>query len=912
MEAYLVSKEIAMVLTAAGDPESNGRIERANRTVIEPARAMMLQEAVPVYLWGAAVQHTVWLLNRLPTRAAPGGLKTPHELLYTVVPDISRLRTFGCDAYYYVPEQERGTLDSKARKALFVGLDSYGFKLFDVTRQRFLVSRHVVFNETVRATVRSQETGRQSCIQPPANSAVDALTFFDDWEASRIPPQVGVSVPSSELPLSSTVPTIPPMVQSSDKAVLEEAWSILQDPAAVLPSTTVTHDNVATCAHADPHTLAHLGGDARVDTLTSTLAQSRVASGGVDSWEAVAGYLDTSTLPSEPSNLTLQQEFAAITAQARAEALVPPGQEAGVRRSARLAARVASVSTLETLVVQAEGSDPLQQPPYLLCAISARGMTAPHSYRQAMASADAAAWTEAMAVEIRGFGKHEVYCVMERSAVPIGAEILNFMWIYTIKVNDRGELMKHKARAVILGNLQTGVSDAKTYSAVVKLDALRLILSLAASENLTIYQLDIDQAFLLGALDEVVYAYPPAGCEDQGKIWMLKRAVYGLRQAPKIFNDFLNAVLLELGYQRMLSDECVYKLQKDGCIALVGLHVDDLAIAVSHHHLYDELKAGLRRVMDIKDLGRIQICLGLHIQQDDTTGCVTVTQEQFIDEILVAANLTDSRPVSTPFVHTVVFEPADCSTTEAQKQAMTEAPFNLYRQLVGQLQYLVSGCRPDIALAVNYLSRYVSNYGPKHFTALKHLLRYLKGTRRNGLVYCGYKLQPTFLPLARTGALSSLGNVLVGFSDSDWARDLNNRRSTSGYCFFLNGALVSWRVRVQRSVALSTAEAELMALCEAAKQGVWLRRLLKEMGHSQSPTVIYEDNQGAIAMTQHNAFHDRSKHVDLRYHYIREQLAAGEVEVSYCPTADMLADLFTKPLGPEKLPALVSKILGQY
>ena len=625
--------------------------------------------------------------------------------------------------------------------------------------------------------------------------------------------------------------------------------------------------------------------------------------------------------------ITMSSEFLAIAANAREQALSGENAEeaTGPRRSSRFQIQRVTMGAdnqsqtaqgsddFVQMVTELDGPDFGQSVPAMVYAVTTSGVSAPRSYRQAQLAADNMEWQGAMEQELRGFTKHQVYQELERSQLPPGAEILRFMWLYNVKLDDQGRLMKRKARAVVLGNQQSDTSVGDTFSGVVKLDAFRTILSVAAAEGLELFQLDVEQAFLHGTLPEPVFVWPPEGASTSGKVWKLVKSVYGLRQAPKIFNDFLNAVLIEMGYKRLRSDECVYVLRQGKELSIVGLHVDDLLVAVSKRELFEALKAGLRKVVEIKDLGHTKTCLGLQINQDVNTGNVTVRQSAFVEEILAMAGMSECAPVGTPFAHNVTFSPNDCSTTENQKAAMRVAPFNLYGTLVGKLQYLVSGCRPDIALAVNYLSRHVSNYGPTHFTALKHLLRYLKGTKDKGLTYCGRRLQGTIDEAVRVGPLSSFSNALVGYSDSDWGRDLLTRRSTGGYCFFLNGCVISWRVRAQKSVALSTSEAELMALCDATKHAVWLRRLLAEMGFGQQlPTVMYEDNQGSIAMVQHDVFHDRSKHMDLRYHYVREQLAEGVVSVIYCPTSDMMADLFTKPLGPERIKPLVDRVLGCY
>ena len=209
----------------------------------------------------------------------------------------------------------------------------------------------------------------------------------------------------------------------------------------------------------------------------------------------------------------------------------------------------------------------------------------------------------------------------------------------------------------------------------------------------------------------------------------------------------------------------------------------------------------------------------------------------------------------------------------------------LYQFAVGILLYLSVGTRPDITYAVGNVAKFCANPNKHHWTAVKRIMRYLKGTVHVGLLY------------SRDGS-----KECIGYSDADWAGDLDDRKSTSGYMFQVSGAAVSWRSKKQTCVALSTAEAEYMALASAAQEAIWMRQLATDLGSNPTgATVIFEDNQSAIRMAKNPQFHGRAKHIGIKFHFIREQVNTGTVELNYCPTEEMVADMLTKSLSRDKL-----------
>lgn len=286
-----------------------------------------------------------------------------------------------------------------------------------------------------------------------------------------------------------------------------------------------------------------------------------------------------------------------------------------------------------------------------------------------------------------------------------------------------------------------------------------------------------------------------------------------------------------------------------------------------------EVKRALCRKFEVNDLGELHHFLGMKVVQDKVSGDVWIGQPAYVGKVLERFGMQDARSVVTP---------VDTSS-KLVKAAKDDVLFDqsIYQSAVGSLLYLSTGTRPDIAFAVSDVAKFSANPTQRHWTGVKRILRYLKGTSDLGLHYT-----------------SSDVDGLVGYSDSDWAGDLDDRKSVSGYMFKLCGAPISWRSKKQTSVALSTAEAEYIALSGATQEAVWLRQLTSELRFKQTkPTVIYEDNQSAISLAQNAQFHGRMKHIDIRHHFVREKVSDGMIELKYCPSDQMLADMLTKGLS---------------
>jgi Reverse transcriptase (RNA-dependent DNA polymerase) len=494
--------------------------------------------------------------------------------------------------------------------------------------------------------------------------------------------------------------------------------------------------------------------------------------------------------------------------------------------------------------------------------------------REAMQRADWKQWEQAAQQEYDSIQTAGTWTLVPppASRVAIGCK-----WVFRLKRNGL-----YKARLVAKGYAQKeGIDYTETFAPVAKFSTIRALLSLAAHYDLELHQMDVVTAFLNGDLDVDIYMEQPEGFIVPGKEHMvckLRKSLYGLKQAGRAWYQKIHQALLNLGFVSLQTDTCVYILREDSIVLVVALYVDDLLLLSNSLERLNAFKRDLSNNFRMKDLGEAHHILGIQIDRDRAAGTLSISQREYLTKLLQRTGMLGCRPAPTPLDTGAILSKDDCPTTDTADAAFIRR----YQSAVGAIMYAMLGTRPDIAFAIMALSQFCSNPGLPHWTAVNHLLHYLAGTVDYQLTYASDRQQPL---------------SLFGFCDSDWASNQDDRRSVTGYVFMLGGGAVSWQAKKQTTVALSSVEAEYMAASQATKEALWWRMLLRELGTSAtSATSLLSDSQGSIALSKNPEHHARSKHIAIRHHFVREQVAAGTIELRYISTDDMAADVLTKPL----------------
>jgi hypothetical protein len=494
-------------------------------------------------------------------------------------------------------------------------------------------------------------------------------------------------------------------------------------------------------------------------------------------------------------------------------------------------------------------------------------------------------WNEAIQAELSKLMALNTWKVVRR---PANERRVGNKWVFTVKYTPTGLVDRFKARLVAQGFSQRwGIDYEETFSPTMRADSMRVLLAIATILDLEIRQVDIVSAYPNSKLHATVYMRIPKGLDidriaeakgiprDEIALQILQ-SLYGLKQSGREWYIEAATGLQELGFQPCHHDPSIF-VNIDRTI-IIGVYVDDMLVLGANPLEVEKTIKGISSKWQIKDLGNVRQILGLQVSRNRELKALRISQGPYVQDLITKLGLDNARELSTPI--------ADRESLGKARKEEELADQTRYQELIGSLMWLSQRTRPDIQYAVNQLSQHCSEPVVRHWNAAIRIVRYLKGTLEYGITYQGGGIH---------------GIRLQGYSDADYAGNIDDRRSTSGQIFFLGGGPVSWGSTKQRSVSTSTTEAEYVALCEACKQGQWLRGLLRELNCTKfmNPTLatpIFSDNQAAIAISKDPIAHSRTKHIDVRYHYIRELVSSGKTVIDYIRTEDMAADALTKPL----------------
>lgn len=493
----------------------------------------------------------------------------------------------------------------------------------------------------------------------------------------------------------------------------------------------------------------------------------------------------------------------------------------------------------------------------------------PVTVQEAMARSDSLSWREAMQVEIGSLKENNVWQLVDR---PAGQNIVKNKWVYKLKKAVDGQV-KYKARLVAKGFTQRhGIDYFDTFSPSVRQSTIRLLFAIAAEKNLDVDHVDVTTAFLHGELHETVFMEQPEGFVQPGqesKVCLLQKAIYGLRQSSRVWYEKVDAVLVAAGYTKSEYEPCVYFKRDGESCTYIALYVDDFFLFSNSKQELKAIKEVLGGKFNIKDLGPVKECLGVRVTKE--ADGYRLDQERYAEEVLRRFSMQSCHAATTPLEAPLV--PNDCTKLDHVCQ-----PRQNYQEIVGSLMYLAMCTRIDLAYAISQLSQCNMCPTDEAWTAANRALKYLRGTSNFSLCF------------RRTG------KPLTAYADSDWANS-SDRKSTSGFILELAGAPISWESRKQRVVALSSTEAEYISISEACKEVVFTHNLFVELVPEVKPPVtIYNDNQSSHFLVNDDSRKRRTKHIDIRYHYVREVCQQGLIKVLYLSTDCMPADVLTKPL----------------
>ncbi|KAJ1685788.1 hypothetical protein LUZ63_017178 [Rhynchospora breviuscula] len=489
-------------------------------------------------------------------------------------------------------------------------------------------------------------------------------------------------------------------------------------------------------------------------------------------------------------------------------------------------------------------------------------------------------WRKAMQTEIEALERNKTWSIEN---LPSEKKAIGCKWVYRIKYNSDGSVERYKARLVVLGNRQVeGIDFKETFAPVAKMVSVRTFLAVAVARGWELHQMDVHNAFLHGDLHEEVYMRLPSGFASKypGKMCRLRKSLYGLRQAPRMWFSKLTEALQAYGFTQSYADYSLFTLEKHDKFLAILVYVDDLVIAGNNSEAIVQFKQYLSRTFHMKDLGALKYFLGIEIARNPTG--LYLCQRKYTLDIVAECGLLGGKPAAFPIEQNHNLSIASGKPMEDPER---------YRRLIGRLIYLTI-TRPDLCYSVHILAQFMHAPLDVHYDAAIRVMHYLKGNPGQGILL---------------RADSDL--TLYGYCDSDWATCPLTRRSLTGYFVMLGTSPISWKTKKQHTVSRSSAEAEYRSMATTACELTWLKTLLQSLGVSHTqPMKLMCDSQAALHIAANPVFHERTKHIEIDCHFVRDQIQAGCIVASHIRTNEQLADIFTKALGKRQFHYLLGKL----
>ena len=820
-----------MTHTVPDNSQQNTHAERANLTLMNLVRAVLCATAVPTYLWCYLLQAVCCCLNKTVPFNGKRGEKSRDELYDGIRPNVGHLRAIGCGAYgknRSADDMKHGKLHERATGGVLIGYE-----------ESHKAKAYLIYHWETRNVKKYR---------------VEDVQFLEHM----MPFQVGR--------LSSLVPGLPDLLLPQPQPQAHE-----EDDVAYIP---LPGDNIVYLpeeAEELPHeheqeeekhitTPADYGADWNPTSATDEQQPDRHQ---IDMQQPTDQQHADEHQPIDDTQLKPK-----LGGRPRRNRKQAPSSTAtpSAKSLARTALTHGGDSKVNSMVIEREPAM-ISKESVIAFETTTQDIQAPTSYNDIKGREDEQLWYDAVEAELQNMEKMRVWQEVPRTDVQSGEEVISSQWILTVKRDSDGSILR-KARMVACGN-QELFTNLSAFSPTSRPQTLRLLLSLAAQRNLKIEHWDVKSAYLEAKLDQQVYLRPPQGVTTgPNALLKLFKAIYGLRRAGRLWNQTLHAELVKLGFTQSKHDPCLYF--KGDTFILV--YVDDI---LSAHKEGDEdferIRKSLFKTFRMKQL-KLHSFLGVEISQDERG--IFIHQSSYCEAILRRHDFVDVKAKPTPLANNIdlQFNPGIGTINHP------------YRQLVGELFYLVTYTRPDIAQAVNYLARFTANPKEEHWKSLKRILRYLRSTTAYGLMY-----------------KQNNNNNFHAYSDSDFAGDKTDYKSTSGFLAMLGESVIDYSSVKQKTVARSSCEAEYVAAGAAACNVLFLRSLLLELGViSKGSTTIKMDSQSAIQLALKEGYAGRTRHIGVQHHYIRDLINCGMVQLEWVATTEMYADIFTKALDQRK------------
>jgi hypothetical protein len=965
IHAVLALNGILQTWTTPHTPQHNGIVERKNRTIIESVRSMLQHAKAPKCMWDYASIYANHIRNMVGVQE--GQLHSPAAIYHGRTDGVSmnRVKVFGCDAWVKVPDADRTKLAPKSVLGIFIGINLEQ-KCYMVmsTSGVTTMSVDVEFDETAFTQIALvDKRGDHSMpgygfgedydvLYENECKLIDIMVAAEDARIAALPP----APPALPAPLVVAPPAVAhPIIEVAPPAVIPPPAAAA--PIAVAPAPIAALDalapmrQMAQAAEIERHRLEDVA--ARIAATNQAIEDARLHHQRVNDVLAASRQphiLEVEDIASDDSDYipepVRRQQPAAARPAAPAPALAAPAVAVAVAPAAaaqraprpapvapppreshpRAAGRPSRYGVVDENDLghsaqvhwdwdweQQAGIDPAIMTLAMNAAIrieeSAPPPAAdPTSYKDAMSRPNFADWKAAMLKEIASLKAHGTWEVVPRKP---GHTPISSKWVLKTKYKNDGRIDKYKARIVVRGFKQKPSTYKEIFSPVAHVKTIIALGALVALLDLEWLQMDVPTAFLNADCEEEIYIEIPEGLTDeypQGHVCRLLKTLYGIKQAPRAWNNNLNAAILAIpGWTRCVSDTCMYvKRSRNGKFMGLPVFVDDMFPVCATEDKAELLEdmGVLMTKYGIPTIDEATMVLGMRVTRNRSARTLKIDQEAYIGrmaDLYGVKNSSAKTPEASKVTTKMSAMAREFAISNRTFEVSEDGTYPNYRSLVGALMYAALSTRPDIAHACSMLCRHLENPTDVHWNAAKRCLKYVVGTKCLGLNFGGPDVQYTDNP-----------QIGPAFCDADWAGDLGDRKSTTGYVIKIGGGAVSWCSKKQAVQALSTAEAEYMAMSATVQEILWLRTLFNEMGFTQTaPTLLLCDNEPAIQIANDDRHHARTKHIDIRYHFMRTHINQKELEVKWVSTHLQEADILTKPLSTIIYERLRDILLGE-